>query len=101
MDSCYRSSGERVLLYNVTCVLDALDEQGSKIVRFDDGGILTVEKYEFLRKVVAENEIFKLPGRSSPVFVTDDFVERVRQSGLRGCRLNAFGQMTTAHLPAG
>lgn len=76
--------GEYVLLFNVTCVLDALDEQKSKIVRFDDGDILTVEKHEFVRSVIAENEIFKLPSRSSPVFVTDGFVKQVRDAGLRG-----------------
>lgn len=76
--------GEQAWLFNVTRVLDALDEQRSDIVRFDDGEILTVERYEFIRSVLAGHGIFKLPGRSSPVFVTPDFIETVRQSRLRG-----------------
>ena len=76
--------GEQAWLFNVTCVLDALDEQRSRIVRFDDGSILAVEVYEFHRDVLAGHEIFKLPGRSSHVFVTRDFIEDIRQSRLRG-----------------
>ncbi|ARQ01680.1 imm11 family protein [Pseudorhodoplanes sinuspersici] len=76
--------GEHHWLLNVTCVLDALDEQKSKIVRFDDGAILAVEVYEFKRDVLAGHAIFKLPGRSSPVFLTRDLIEDIRHSGLRG-----------------
>lgn len=91
--------GEYVLLFNVTCVLDALDEQKSKIVRFDNGDILTVAKYEFVRSVIAENEIFKLPRRSSPVFVTDGFVEQVRRAGLRGVSFELVWADNPSSLP--
>jgi hypothetical protein len=75
--------GERVWLWNVTNVLAALDEEGSDIVRFDHGDILTIERYKFRPDVIAGSEIFKLPIRASPVFVNSLFVERVRQADLK------------------
>lgn len=71
-------------LYNVTNVLDALDEERARIVRFDDGSILAIEDYAFKADVIGASEVFKLPMRASPVFVTDQFVARVRNSGLVG-----------------
>lgn len=75
---------EDAWLYNVTHVLDALDEERSRIVYFDDGDILTVEQYAFQAEKVDAAEVFKLPLRASPVFVTEQFVQRVRSSGLVG-----------------
>lgn len=77
--------GERAWLLNVTRVLaDAFDEEKSGIVRFDDGSILTVERYRFRPDAINGVEVFKLPFRCSPVFVNDVFVERVRRSNLKG-----------------
>ncbi len=76
--------GAPVWLFNVTRVLPALDEQRSKIVRFDDGDILAIEEHVFLADEIGGNEIFKLAGRASMTFVTQRFVERVRDAGLRG-----------------
>lgn len=76
--------GEEAWLYNVTNVLDALDQERARITYFDDGSILAVERYAFKAEAIQAAEIFKLPGRASPVFVTDQFVARVRDSGLAG-----------------
>ena len=75
--------GEAVWLFNVTNVIDALDEARSQIVRFDDGDILAIERYAFDAERIGAAEAFKLPMRASPVFVNDVFVERVRKAGLR------------------
>ncbi|WP_246671063.1 MULTISPECIES: DUF1629 domain-containing protein [unclassified Mesorhizobium] len=75
--------GEEVWLFNVTTVIDALDEERSGIVYFDDGAILAIERYEFDADKIGTAEIFKLPMRASPVFVNDAFVNRVRDAGLR------------------
>jgi len=75
--------GEEVWLFNVTHVIDALDEARSRIVRFDDGDILAIERYAFDAGRIGTAEAFKLPMRASPVFVGDAFVERVRKAGLR------------------
>jgi hypothetical protein len=76
--------GEAVWLFNVTTVLDALDTEKSSIVYFDDGNILDIERYLFKKEIIGTAEIFKLPGRASSVYVTDSFVERVLNAGLRG-----------------
>lgn len=75
---------EDVRLFNVTTVLDALDRDRSGIVSFDDGTILAIERHWFDARRIGTAEIFKLPMRTSSVYVTDGFVERVRQAGLRG-----------------
>lgn len=76
--------GENVWLFNVTTVLDALDKEKSGIVYFDDGDILDIERHVFKRDVIGAAELFKLPMRGSAVYVTGSFVERVRNSRLRG-----------------
>jgi hypothetical protein len=75
--------GEKVWLLNVTNVIDALDKERSRIVYFDDGDILAIEKYAFDADKIGTAEVFKLPMRASPVFVNDVFVDRVRNAGLR------------------
>jgi hypothetical protein len=75
--------GEKVWLLNVTNVIDALDKERSRIVYFDDGDILAIEKYAFDADKIGTAEVFKLPMRASPVFVNDVFADRVRNAGLR------------------
>ncbi|WP_054310765.1 DUF1629 domain-containing protein [Mesorhizobium sp. 1M-11] len=76
--------GESVWLLNVTTVLDALDKEKSRIVYFDDGDILDIERHVFKMDIIGTTEIFKLPRRSSAVYVTGSFVDKVRSAGLRG-----------------
>jgi hypothetical protein len=76
--------GEDVWLFNVTTVLDALDREHAQIAYFDDGSILAIERHCFDAGRIGAAEIFKLPMRASSVYVTDDFVERVRDAGLSG-----------------
>lgn len=76
--------GETVWLFNATTVPDALDNEKSSIVYFDDGGILDIERYVFKKEIVETAEIFKLPGGASAVYVSDSFVAKVRDAGLRG-----------------
>lgn len=82
--------GEEVWLFNATTVLDALDHERSHIVYFDDGGILAIERYVFDRGRIGTAEVFKLPMRASPVFVTNSFVKQVRSAGLRGVSFKAL-----------
>jgi hypothetical protein len=72
--------------FNVTNVIDALDEAGSKIYKFPSSGrIGGIERYVFKPETVRDQWIFKIPQqRSGFVFVTDRFVELVKSSGLTG-----------------
>ena len=72
-------------LFNVLTVVDALDEDNSELVRFDDGDILDVARYEFRADVAAGMAVFKVPQLlRGPLFVSDQFVEAVATAGLTG-----------------
>lgn len=77
--------GEDLTIYNPTCVLDALDEELSSLVRFDSGKVMMVDSYVFRADVVEGFEIFRIPNlKVSPIFVSERFVERWRSSHLCG-----------------
>jgi len=76
-------------IYNVTEVLDALDETRSTVVRFSTGRIMTIERYSFRKDIIDDRHIFKLPNlRASPIFVSHDFVQLWELAGLRGLQFN-------------
>jgi hypothetical protein len=72
--------------YNVTKLVDALDEEQSEIVRFSSGRIMDIRRYALAGEGLDEGlTIFKLS--VTPllrVFVTGRFVEAVELSGLVG-----------------
>jgi hypothetical protein len=71
-------------IFNVTHIIDALDEQASEIKYFKSSGkVMTIERFVFKPEVIKDQWIFKLPQDASN-FVTDRFVEVVRAAGLRG-----------------
>lgn len=72
-------------IYNVTRVIDALDEQASSLVRIPSGRLMTIQRYAFRAEVVRDVDIFKIPNlRVSPTYVSHRFVEFWRSSGLTG-----------------
>jgi hypothetical protein len=74
-----------LVIYNPTQVLDALDEAASSVMRFADGRIMLIQKHVFRTDVVAENDIFTIPGdRVSPTFLSHRFVDQWKANGLRG-----------------
>ena len=80
-----RSRDGEFYAYNVTTVVDALDEQRSEGPRFSTGRFIWLDRYEFLPERVASYPIFKLPqfprGRW---YYTDAFLNRVREAELIG-----------------
>ncbi|MCK1641696.1 hypothetical protein IVA95_30170 [Bradyrhizobium sp. 157] len=72
-------------LFNVLTVVDALDEEKSELVRFDDGDILDVERYVFRPDLTEGLAVFKVPQLlRGPLFLGDEFVRAVKAAGLRG-----------------
>lgn len=70
---------------NVTRVVDALDEGNSEILRFDDGGVMEVNRFEFHRERLAGETVFKIPQlRRNTTLVTDRFAAAVEKAGLEG-----------------
>jgi hypothetical protein len=74
------------LVYNVTRVLDALDEDRSEIRRFRSSDrIMNIERYHLLPEQIGDAAIFKLSQiPRMHTFVTDRFVHQVHDAGLTG-----------------
>ncbi len=71
--------------FNVTRVVDALDEDESKVQRFADGSVMSVSRYAFYPERVRDLPIFKIPELPKAyVFVSDAFVQRVADAELVG-----------------
>ncbi|MEI9418540.1 imm11 family protein [Mesorhizobium sp. Cs1321R2N1] len=80
---------EPISLFNVTTVVDALDEERSGIVRFNDGGIMTIENLVLRAEAIAGAEIFKLPERAdgvrrSDIYLQETIVRQIGDLGLKG-----------------
>jgi hypothetical protein len=80
-----RHSRRRYFAYNVTTVLDALDESRSVVQRFSSGGVMFIDSYAFIAAKLRGSTIFKIPQvRQAHIFVTAPFVERVKRAELLG-----------------
>jgi hypothetical protein len=72
-------------VFNVTRVVDALDEAHSELVRFSDGKIMDIKRFIFQADRLTDIDIFKLPQMPlGKIFVTDKFVRVVQEAGLTG-----------------
>jgi hypothetical protein len=66
-------------------VIDALDEAGSTVTRFPGTRrIMHIKQVAFVATAIEGADLFRLPFRSSPTYVSARFVERVKEAGLRG-----------------
>lgn len=72
-------------LFNITNLIDALDEPQSELVRFTDGGIMRIARFGFHPKPLVGQLIFKVPQRAGMYnLVTQDFVDLVHKHRLTG-----------------
>lgn len=78
------NDGEYVA-YNVTTVIDALDEERSQCKHIGRK-VVDVTKYELFRDRIGADPIFKLAQfrKGGRIYVTDQFVHRVEEGGLVG-----------------
>lgn len=82
-----RCQKDTLFLYNVTRLVDALDVDNSDLARFSDGAILDIEWHSFREDRIRAEVVFKLPElRLGRPYVTEPFVQRVRDTGLKGFR---------------
>lgn len=71
--------------YNVTTLIDALDERQAVVQRFSTGRVMVIDEYAFRREALSSATIFKIPQLlRGHVYVTDVFASRVRQAELVG-----------------
>jgi hypothetical protein len=78
-------AGAELWLYNVTHVIDALDEPASVIDRFSDGRIILVLRPVLRKHVIGKDDIFKLSHRrAEPIYFSQRFVDLWNSAGLTG-----------------
>lgn len=66
-------------------VIDALDEANSVLWRFPGTNrIMDIKKPAFLGSKLEGVDLFRVPHRAMPTYVSERFVERVQAAGLRG-----------------
>jgi hypothetical protein len=73
--------------FNPLTTLDALDEQDSEIARYPDGAIRSIQRHVFYQDRLRDATIFQIP-QDLVTFVTDTFVDRVKEAGLLGFRFD-------------
>lgn len=82
----------RLFMFNPLHALPALDESSSTLVRFEDGRIMMVQKYIFVRALLKGIDAFKLTNlRVSPTFVSERIVDAWQDCGLTGLRFQQVG----------
>lgn len=80
---------ETYYCYNVLNILDVLNEEKSKIIKFSDGKIMYIEKCVLKSIDYSDHFIFKLHSvRASTVFVNRTFVDIINKNKLKGFKFN-------------
>jgi hypothetical protein len=80
-----RCPGAELWLYNVTCVIDALNEAASAIDRFRDGRIMLVARPAFRKEVIGKTDIFKISHRrGDSIYFSQRFVDLWHAAKLTG-----------------
>jgi hypothetical protein len=74
----------KVFWFHCTKIVDALDEAKSKINRFADGRIMSIDEYAFSSSQIGENEIFHLKGTRQGPFCTESFKQKIEAQKLTG-----------------
>jgi hypothetical protein len=74
-----------LFVFNVTQVVDALDEEHSVLERFEDGAVMWIDSYVFHEPLIRGVDLFKIPTLSkSLTYVSERFVSAVAEAGLVG-----------------
>lgn len=89
--------GERLFMLRCLHVLDVVDDTRSDIVS-DEEGPLYYRSYA-IRDAGIDPVIFTVPGKGSPTFVTDGFVERATTCGLKGLDFRACVPQNSSDRP--
>lgn len=83
-----RFRGGDYYAYNITRIVDVLDRKKSKCLWYDPpNAVMEVDYYSFDAKRLGEVPIFRYLEEPMSVFVSQQFVDRVRQHDLKGLTL--------------
>lgn len=82
---CTNCQKKFIYLINTVTVINCLNENQSKISRFDSGRVMWIYKYKFEKNKLSNILIFKIPQMlNSKQYATDVFVEEYEKRGLTG-----------------
>jgi hypothetical protein len=77
--------GCKLVAFNPTHVVDAVDLARSQVVRFKDGQLMDIRKYVFRPDVIRNLPAFKIPNfRISPTFFGQEIVDLWTEAKLKG-----------------
>jgi hypothetical protein len=80
--------GAELFVFNAH-VIDALDEAKSKLTWFPGKNkIMSIEAEAFLPEPIQDVDVFRLPLRSSATYLSERFVNRIKEAGLVGLDFN-------------
>lgn len=76
--------GAELFVFNAQ-VIDCLDEKNSDFIRFPNTGrIMKLKSVAFQPNVIEGLDVFRLPHRATPTYVSERFVQMVQSAGLVG-----------------
>ena len=75
---------DRLWLFNVCSVVDGLDQDASKVVRFPSTGrVMKINQHAFRTDRIAGDQVFRIPEARS-LFLTGGVVQAIENAGLSG-----------------
>lgn len=88
---------QSMYVFNPLHVIDALDEDASRIARSPRGRIIKIEQYAFRPEVLDAVPIFKLPQfpRGCPIYTTRELVDVIASAGLTGTSFTELWREST------
>lgn len=93
-------SGEELFLFNILNYNDALDLQKSKVSRDEiSDRIRDIHQYAFIPEKVNNQIIFKMSFNPARIYVTDAFVQKVREHQLTGLKFKQIWSSDPNHSP--
>jgi hypothetical protein len=75
-----------LVAWNVTKIVDALDREKSKVLRFSGGRVMSIIQHHFKPETVEGLVAFRIPEVRTSIFLGPAFIQRVKEAGLSGTR---------------
>jgi hypothetical protein len=73
-----------LVAWNVTTVVDALDEEKSKLIRFPGGRVMSIQQHCFKPPTLEGVVAFRIPQVRTAIFLSPEFAERAKAARLTG-----------------
>ena len=81
----HSKDGQKIYAFNCN-VIDELDKEKSDVIRLKTGKIILVKKIVFRNEDKITKDIFRLNFKSSPTFVSDNFIKLYNENNFVGLK---------------